>query len=80
MLLATQAVCGDASFRQEVAAVHQAVVQRRLGLAEALDEGGLLPLASRQPLEAALAEGRLADCLVALTRELRSHAEAALDA
>lgn len=80
MLLATQEVCGNADFQQEVAAVHQAVVQRRLSLAEALDVGGLLPMASRQPLEAAHAEGRLADLLVELTRELRSHAEAALAA
>jgi hypothetical protein len=37
-------------------------------------------MTSRQPLEAAQAEGRLADMLVELTRELRSHAEAALAA
>jgi type II secretory pathway component PulF len=79
-LLATQEICGDADFQREIAAVHQAMVQGQQGLAEALDMAGLLPMTSRQPLEAAQAEGRLADMLVELTRELRSHAEAALAA
>ncbi len=77
-LLATQDICGDQSFQREIASVHQAVVQDGQGLAEALDMAGLLPITSRQPLEAAQAEGRLAEMLVELTRELRSHAEAAL--
>lgn len=80
-LRGAQDVCGDAPFKREVAAVRESLDQQPgQSLAKALDEAGLLPLTSRQPLEQAQAEERLTDVLVDITRELRSHAEAALAA
>jgi type II secretory pathway component PulF len=76
-LLAAREVCGDSEFRRAVGAVHHALTVEGQRLAPALDHAGLLPAAAFGALKQAEHDGRLADCLVEITRELRAQAEAA---